>query len=200
MSNHDTARIASFTGRSQTDKIKMSHGLLTLMSGSIFTYYGEEIGMISTSDGADPYKRIAMKWSDKSVYEGWCYTTPQGIPVTKDNYYYPSVEVQLEDPSSILSYYIKANEIRNANPEIARGELTILDEYYDQSKYVCVMQRTWNGSTVTIAVNLDREWEHDIKLDGEFKLTDSLCASDGDEVSLKGGNLHLPAYSIAILK
>ena len=64
------------------------------------------------------------------------------------------------------------------------------DEYYDQSKYVCVMQRTWNGSTVTIAVNLDREWEYDIKLDGEFRLTDSLCASDGDAVSLKGGNLH----------
>ena len=200
LSNHDTARIASFTGRSQTDKIKMSHGLLSLMSGSLFTYYGEEIGMISTSDGSDPYKRIAMKWSDKSVYEGWCYTTPQGIPVTKDNYYYPSVEAQLADPSSILSYYIKANEIRNANPEIARGELEILDEYYSQSKYVCVMRRTWNGSTVTIAVNLDREWEHDITLDGEYELTDSLCANDTDDVSLKGGNLHLPAYSIAILK
>ncbi len=200
LSNHDTARIASFTGRSQTDKIKMSQGLLSLMSGSLFVYYGEEIGMISTADGSDPYKRIAMKWSDKSVYEGWCYTTPQGIAVTKDNYYYPSVEAQLADPSSILSYYIKANEIRNANSEIARGKLEILDEYYSQSKYVCVMRRTWNGSTVTIAVNLDREWEHDIKLDGEFRLTDSLCASDGDEVSLKGGNLHLPAYSIAILK
>ena len=200
LSNHDTARIASFTGRSQTDKIKMSHGLLSLMSGSLFTYYGEEIGMISTSDGADTYKRIAMKWSDKSVYEGWTYTSPQGIPVTKDNYYYPSVETQLADPTSILNYYKKANAIRNANPEIARGELNILEEYYDQSKYVCVMQRTWNGSTVTIAVNLDREWEHDIKLDGEYKLTDSLCANSGDNVTLKGGTLHLPAYSIAILK
>ncbi|MBQ6672174.1 MAG: hypothetical protein IJM73_03010, partial [Spirochaetales bacterium] len=62
LSNHDTARIASFTGRSQTDKIKMSQGILSLMSGSLFVYYGEEIGMISTSDGADTYKRIAMKW------------------------------------------------------------------------------------------------------------------------------------------
>ena len=62
------------------------------------------------------------------------------------------------------------------------------------------MQRTWNGSTVTIAVNLDREWDHDIKLDGEYKFTDSLCANSGDNVTLKGGTLHLPAYSIAILK
>ena len=200
LSNHDTARIASFTGRSQTDKIKMSQGLLSLMSGSLFVYYGEEIGMISTSDGSDPYKRIAMKWSDRSVYEGWTYTSPQGIPVTKDNYYYPSVEAQLADPSSILNYYRSSLELRNANPEIARGELEILDEYYGQSKYVCVMRRTWEGSTVTIAVNLDREWDHDIRLDGDYALTGSLCVSDADAVSLKNGTLHLPAYSIAILK
>lgn len=200
LSNHDTARIASFTGRSQTDKIKMSQGLLSLMSGSIFVYYGEEIGMISTSDGADTYKRIAMKWSDKSVYEGWTYTSPQGIPVSKDNYYYPSVEAQTADPSSILNYYRKSLELRNANPEIARGTLEILDQYYEQSKYVCVMTRTWEGSTVTIAVNLDREWDHDIKLDGDYVLNGTLCVSDADSVSLKDGTLHMPAYSIAILK
>ncbi|MBQ2050407.1 MAG: hypothetical protein II493_08425, partial [Spirochaetales bacterium] len=200
LSNHDTARIASFTGRSQTDKIKMSQGLLSLMSGSIFVYYGEEIGMISTSDGADTYKRIAMKWSDKSVYEGWTYTSPQGIPVSKDNYYYPSVEAQTADPSSILNYYRKSLELRNANPEIARGTLEILDQYYEQSKYVCVMTRTWEGSTVTIAVNLDREWDHDIKLDGDYVLNGTLCVSDADSVSLKDGTLHMPAYSLAILK
>ena len=206
LSNHDTARIASFTGRSQTDKIKMSQGLLSLMSGSLFVYYGEEIGMISTSDGADPYKRIAMKWSDKSVYEGWCYTTPQGISVTKDNYYYPSVETQAEDPASILSYYKASLEARNNNPEIARGELKILDSYYDQSGYVCVMQRTWNGKTVTIAVNLDREWSHDITLDsslGSLSLNSRLCAGNSTETvtfDAKAGALHLPPYSIAILR
>ena len=201
LSNHDTARIASFTGRSQTDKIKMSQGLLSLMSGSLFVYYGEEIGMISTSDGSDPYKRIAMKWSDKNVYEGWTYTSPQGIPVTKDNYFYPSVEAQLADPASILNYYRQSLALRNANPEIARGELDILEQYYSQTKYVCVMERTWDGSTVTIAVNLDREWDHDITLESTLSLTGTLCASDnGDTVVLKGNTLHLPPYSIAILR
>lgn len=207
LSNHDTARVASFTGRSQTDKIKMSQGILSLMSGSPFVYYGEEIGMISTSDGSDPYKRIAMKWSDKSVYEGWCYTSPQGIPVTKDNYYYPSVEAQLEDPTSILNYYKASLALRNANPEIARGELKVRDEYLEQTKYVCVMQRTWNGSTITIVVNLDREWEHDIKLDcaalGITEMTDALyAATDGDKATFDAqtGALHLPKYSIVVLR
>ncbi len=206
LSNHDTARIASFTGRSQTDKIKMSQGILSLMSGSLFVYYGEEIGMISTSDGADTYKRIAMKWSDKSVYEGWCYTTPQGIPVTKDNYYYPGVETQEADPSSILNYYKASLALRNANPEIARGEIRILDQYYSQSGYVCVMQRTWNGKTVTIAVNLDREWAHDITLEeslGKLSLSGQLCASSSAETvayDAKSFKLHLPPYSIAVLR
>ena len=206
LSNHDTARIASFTGRSQTDKIKMSQGILSLMSGSLFVYYGEEIGMISTSDGADTYKRIAMKWSDKSVYEGWCYTTPQGIPVTKDNYYYPGVETQESDPSSILNYYKASLALRNANPEIARGEIRILDQYYSQSGYICVMQRTWNGKTVTIAVNLDREWAHDITLEsslGNLSLSGQLCASSSSETvsyDAKAFKLHLPPYSIAILR
>ena len=206
LSNHDTARIASFTGRSQTDKIKMSQGILSLMSGSLFVYYGEEIGMISTSDGADTYKRIAMKWSDKSVYEGWCYTTPQGIPVTKDNYYYPGVETQEADPSSILNYYKASLALRNANPEIARGEIRILDQYYSQSGYVCVMQRTWNGKTVTIAVNLDREWAHDITLEeslGKLSLSGQLCASSSAETvnyDTKSFKLHLPPYSIAVLR
>ena len=206
LSNHDTARVASFTGRSQTDKIKMSQGILSLMSGSLFVYYGEEIGMISTSDGADTYKRIAMKWSDKSVYEGWCYTTPQGIPVTKDNYYYPGVETQAADPSSILNYYKASLALRNANPEIARGEIRILDQYYSQSGYVCVMQRTWNGKTVTIAVNLDREWAHDLTLEtslGNLSLSGQLCASSSSETvsyDAKAFKLHLPPYSIAVLR
>ena len=207
LSNHDTARVASFTGRSQTDKIKMSQGLLSLMSGSPFVYYGEEIGMISTSDGSDPYKRIAMKWSDKSVYEGWCYTSPQNIKVSADNYYYPSVEAQLEDPTSILNYYKASLAMRNANPEIARGELKVRDEYLSQTKYVCVMQRTWNDNTITIVVNLDREWAHDINLDcadlGVSRTADILLASsDGDKVSFdaKTGALHLPPYSIVVLR
>ena len=177
------------------------------MSGSPFVYYGEEIGMISTSDGSDPYKRIAMKWSDKSVYEGWCYTSPQGIKVSADNYFYPSVEAQLADPSSILNYYKASLAMRNANPEIARGELIIRDEYLSQTKYVCVMQRTWNSNAITIVVNLDREWAHDITLDctalSVSKTADILLAASGtDSVTFdaKTGALHLPPYSIVVLR
>lgn len=203
LSNHDTARIASFIGRSQKDKIKMAQGILSLMPGSIFVYYGEEIGMISTADGSDPYKRIAMKWSDKRVYEGWCYTSPQGITVTEDNYKYPSVEAQNEDRDSILSYYRASLAIRNANPEIARGEVSVLDGYYDQSKYCCVLRWDRDGDTVYAAVNLDREYEHELVLDiPGVSMTAYLTATADDTVTYdeKSGALVLPPYSYAVFR
>ena len=68
------------------------------------------------------------------------------------------------------------------------------------------MQRTWNGSTVTIAVNLDREWAHDITLDtglGIAQMTDALYAASGTDsatFNAKTGALHLPPYSIVVLR
>lgn len=206
LSNHDTARIASFMGRRQTDKIKMAQGLLSLQSGCLFVYYGEEIGMISTADGSDPYKRIAMKWCDKNVYEGWCYTTPQGITVTKDNYYYSGVAEQKEDSNSILNYYKKSLQIRNANPEIARGTVEVLEAYYEQSKYCCVCKWTYKDSSVVVVLNLDREYEHNLVLDlkelGVTNMTDFLCANADSIVSFDkaSGTVTLAPYSYAIFR
>ena len=193
-------------GRRQTDKIKMAQGLLSLQSGCLFVYYGEEIGMISTADGSDPYKRIAMKWCDKNVYEGWCYTTPQGITVTKDNYQYSGVAEQEEDANSILNYYKKSLQIRNANPEIARGTVEVFEDYYNQSKYCCVCKWTWNNSSVVAVLNLDREYEHTLTLDvdalGVTSMIDFLCANADSVVSYDAqtGEVTLAPYSYAIFR
>ena len=203
LSNHDTARIASFMGRRQKDRIKMAQGLLSLMRGSIFVYYGEEIGMISTSDGSDPYKRIAFRWCDSRVYEGWCYTAPQNIIVTDENYVYSGAAEQEEDSDSILSYYKTSLAIRNANPEIARGDVSVLDEYYDQSRYCCVLRWDWNGETVYGAVNLDREYSHTLILDiPDITMTAYLVASSDNTVTYdaKSGSLVLAPYSYAVFR
>ena len=104
LGNHDTMRPGSFMPGEEN--LKMAAGVMCMMNGSIFVYYGEEIGMISKGgNNSDPAKRIAMKWSDKRVYEGWCYTSPENTPVDETSYYYPSVETQLADETSILNYY-----------------------------------------------------------------------------------------------
>ncbi len=200
LGNHDTMRPGSFMPGQ--DNVKMAAGVLSMMNGSTFVYYGEEIGMISKGgSNSDPAKRIAMKWSDKSVYEGWCYIAPEGTPIDETSYYYPSVEAQAEDPDSILNYYKKAMLLRNCFPQIARGEV----EYFpmEDNNYICVIRKTYEGEAITIVFNLD-SFEQKIALDekalGFSKLAADLCASSSTKVTYSGGTAVMPPYSIAIFK
>ena len=203
LSNHDTSRAASFLGKTNPNKTKFAQGLISLMKGSTFVYYGEEIGM-SSPESTDPSKRVALLW-DKMDSTGYCTKTPEKIIVREETYYsYGSVASQKEDPDSILNYYKYANYIRNANPEIARGTTKVFDDYYDQSSMITVFQRTYNGSTITIVVNLSYENTYTINLNkGELGYTEMkqyLCANYNEDVTLDGDAITLPPYSYAILK
>lgn len=201
LGNHDTMRPGSFMPGAE--KVKMAAGVLSMMNGSTFVYYGEEIGMIS-KDGtnSDPHKRIAMKWSSANVYEGWCYTTPENIKLDETYYYYPSVEEQLEDENSILNYYKQAMKLRNMFPSIARGEVKYYPE--NQNNYICVITKTYNEEKITIVFNLD-SFEQIVQLNvnelGFSKVVGELYATNEGTVTFnKNGNLTLPPYSIVILQ
>lgn len=76
LGNHDTMRPASFMGDEQ--QTKMAFGMLSMMSGSISLYYGEEIGLTSEGgENSDEKKRIAMFW-DYGDEKGNCYYNAQG--------------------------------------------------------------------------------------------------------------------------
>lgn len=185
LGNHDTARPANFLGRSQVEKLKMAAGLLAMLPGNPFVYYGEEIGMLGKGD--DPNKRIAMLWTA----EGPKTANPPGT--TEATYALPSVEEQLADEASLLNYYKAAMWLRHANPEIARGESEVLPCDNDD---VCIIRRTWNESSVLIVVNASKN-PHSLQMEG--KLTGSLSAT-GEAITLEDGTLNLPYYSIAILE
>ena len=86
LENHDTGRTVGFTGRNDPDKTKMAFGLLALMRGDLFLYYGQEIGMVGS--GEDPNKRIGMLWTSEAE------TTLPPPGTTKVEYAYPSVAEQ----------------------------------------------------------------------------------------------------------
>jgi glycosidase len=185
------------------ENLKMAAGVLSMMNGSVFVYYGEEIGMISKNgSNSDPAKRIAMKWSDKGVYEGWCYISPEGTPVDESSYYYPSVEAQKEDKGSILNYYKQAMRLRNCFPSIARGEVENFSDGY--SSYICVVRKTWQQERVVIVMNLD-SFDQTVDLDmtklGCSKLVAQLCADSSLKVQADdAGSVKMPPYSIAIFQ
>ena len=201
LGNHDTMRPGSFMPG--VENVKMSAGVLSMMNGGTFVYYGEEIGMISKNGtSSDPHKRIAMKWKEKTIYPGVCYTTPEGISIDETYYYYPSVEEQMADENSILNYYKAAMRLRNAFPSIARG--TVENHSDGQSSYICVITKTYLDEKITIVFNLD-SFEQNVTIDyaalGCSEIVGELYVDNSAKATYDGtGNLTMPPQSIVILK
>ena len=200
LGNHDTMRPGSFMPG--VENVKMAAGVLSMMNGGTFVYYGEEIGMISKGgNNSDPATRIAMKWEAKNIYEGCCYLPPENTPVDETSYYYPSVKEQMEDANSILNYYKEAMELRNRFPSIARGTVTYHPE--GQNNYICVITKEYQDEKITIVFNMDT-FEQTVTLDqnalGYTELVGELYASDGKFSFNESGELVMPPQSIAIFK
>ena len=186
LSNHDTGRaVAAMQARTAPAKLKFAHGLLAMMGGNTFTYYGEEIGMAGS--GADPNKRTAMYWNDVDMTQN-----PPGV--TKAEYPYPSVDEQLTDPDSLLNYIRAVNGLKKRFPAIARGT----HETICNAEYLCLLKRDWQGESIHIAINFSPTDALTLSLPEAMSLQAELAA-DGSTCALNGTELTLPPYTIAIL-
>jgi len=195
--NHDTSRAANmFVGDTQT---KMAAGLLSLMNGNTFVYYGDEIGMVCKSADSDPTKRIPMRWSENSMAEGQVFIPPQpGVSIGADAYRYPSVEEQEKDELSILNYYKKVMNMRHRHPEIARGTVEALTA---PNPYVAAFQKTYEGKSIVVLVNLSDSESYEVSLKdfGDVQVKELIDVGDTASSSSKK-NVKLQPYSIAILR
>lgn len=193
--NHDTARAANMlVGERQ---VKMGAGLLSLMNGNVFVYYGDEIGMICQDSSSDPTKRIPILW-DSEITEGQVLKPPQpGINIGAKAYKYPSVAEQQADSESILNYYKAAMRLRNRHPELARGTVASLDPPND---YVGAFKKTYDGKSIVVLVNLSEQENYtvDFSAYGDVKVVDILDVSGKSKAS--GKKLNMQPYSIAILR
>ncbi len=165
VANHDTDRAAGYLTVASY-QMQMAANLYILSPGSPFIYYGEEIGMRGSRGGAntDANRRLAMLWGD-----GDSVKDPQGSTYESSNQVQSSVQAQLADGNSLLSYYKRLIMIRKANPEIARGEYRAL-RFTDtklggftaawQGKTVCVIHNTTSTAiTVNLATVADERFE-----------------------------------------
>jgi glycosidase len=195
IANHDMARVANNLLNDEND-MKMACGLLMTMNGSPFVYYGEEIGM-SSSGTKDENKRLPFIWSKTD-------TTGMTIgPADSDKGIesaFEGADVQLNDSSSILNYYKRAIRLRNENPEIARGEIRIVDELTEGNQAVII--KTYEGSSIAIVYNTSDD-ELDIDLKGteleDMKIRGYLTLND-EKITLKKGILKMEPQSVCIMK
>jgi glycosidase len=190
--NHDTGRAAGYFSYN-ADKIKLAWGMNLTMSGSAFVYYGEEIGM--TGSGRDENKRAPMFWSNSNK-EGM--TNPPPNMETQENHFAP-VDEQLKDNTSILNYVKRAIRLRNENPELARGILTIIPL---EDEETCAVLKSYDNSSIIVVYNLS-ETEKQVtikKSDFAYDGIRGYLSVNSQEPNLDGETLTMPAYAIVILK
>lgn len=185
--NHDTGRAAGILARKE-EKVKFGYGLLTLMTGSSFAYYGDEIGMVGS--GADPNKRIGMLWTEDKK-NGYCAYPPG---VTSAEYVFADVATQLKDEYSILNYYKKANYLRSSSDAIKKGDYSFED--YDS---ISILTKTYKDEKIIIAINFSGD-EQQTTLNSKYKIKEALTTSKNNKVKMSGNNIKMSGYSIAILE
>jgi alpha-glucosidase len=138
LGNHDQPRVASRIGR---ERARLAQMLLLTLRGTPTVYYGDEIGMQDvpvpperTHDpqgvrnpgfGRDP-ERTPMQW-DAGPNAGF---SPEGVepwlPVA-DDYETVNVEVQKDDPRSMLSLFRRLVEVRREYPALTVGQYEAVD-------------------------------------------------------------------------
>ncbi len=190
--NHDTGRtIGLLQARQLPERAKFAEGILNMIPGRTFTYYGEEIGMVGSGD--DPNKRLPMYWNDEDM----CDLAPG---VTKVEYAYPPVDAQLADPNSLLNYCKAVNYAKLATPVISYGENTFLS--YDAN--TVVMKREAEGECCYIAMNFSPKETIAVTIDAQGLViaSDLEVAADAAVLTEAEGltTVTLPPYAIVIMK
>lgn len=194
--NHDLNRCTHYLGF-KAEKTKFAHGLLSILNGSIFIYYGDEIGLGGVE--ADENKRSPMIWSatDKT---GEC-AGPMNMDASMVINRFEPVEDQQKDPNSILNYVKEAVRLRNVFPEIARGTIEIVSEVTDEN--ICAVKKTYNGSSIIILANCSGKKQAVANVPRSvygYTCIQGMLTTGEEQPKQVGDNIVLPPYSIVILK
>lgn len=191
ITNHDNPRAANMLqGTKKNDNLKFGYGIMAMMSGTIFNYYGDEIGMVGKNP-PDQNVRTAMLRGDKNIET----INPPGTTETKN--VYGTVADQLEDKSSLLNYFKKTNLIRNKFDSIRKGNVEIIET---QDEYVSCLKKTFGEETTYVLSNFG-DLETKINLnDISFKKYDFVSLEvEGAKVSIENEVITLPHHSIAVI-
>jgi glycosidase len=204
IANHDTGRLyAAAVGSQSINNVKFLNGVLQMLNGATFSYYGDEVGMnalrcSTCTSFKDEDKRQPMPWADS-----YRCKPVTGSTAGSDNekYVYGTVEDQVKDSNSLVNYVAKANKLRRACPAIARGKTVELGANSDDS--FAIVSKTYGDEVTYIAINASKKKSVTYEL-SSAGISDSLSLvgyllTDGN-LSYSSNKLEMPAQSIVILE
>ncbi len=212
ISNHDIVRSYDRYGDVEhNDQIaKLMAGLYLTLRGTPIMYYGEEIGMKTTTptrkeDVKDPIgrtgwpkekgrdgERTPMQW-DESENAGFSKVMPWlPVPPTAKTH---NVADESKDPESVLNFYKKILKLRRMNRGLLDGAY-VPQNQNDQN--VLSYLRTYKDQTVLVALNMSGA-EQKVSFDlikGGFTSAKSLLATT--KSSAAGNVVTLEPYGVFI--
>jgi len=170
--NHDNPRIQARYGDGvhDTDIQRALSTVLFLSRGAVQMYYGDEIGMLTTTpsrkeDVKDPIgisgwpeekgrdgERTPMQW-DSSANAGFSTAKPW-LPVPPSAALL-NVADESRDPSSLLAWYRSLIRIKKTNPTMVCGVETMLDT--NNTKVLSWMRKAQGAPPVVVSVNFTAE-------------------------------------------
>jgi len=160
--NHDLPRFSDGVHHS-LPKLKIGAALNLLLGWIPSIYYGQEIGMESSSasakwglnDGNDIPKREAFEWYKSDTGKGMAIWYKNTGPWWDSTNLKPNDGISLEeekpDPNSIYNFYKKMISIRKNNPVISTGKYENLD---NTNNSVFSYQRYDPENTIIVVINL----------------------------------------------
>ena len=194
IANHDMDRAAGYVNM-LTNQAYMAANLYLLSSGTPFIYYGEEIGLKGSrgSASSDANRRLAMLWGDEDTIKD-----PSEATFKSKYQVNGTVASQITEESSLLNHYKKLIMIRNAYPEISRGEYKALSTSIE---YVGGFVSTYNDSSVCVIHNVgSTSYEIDLTslTTTEFKNLEVVIGLDS--ASYENGKLIIGSQTSVVLK
>lgn len=195
ISNHDMNRSAGYLSVDDY-KMHMAASLYILTAGIPFIYYGEEIGLkgVRGSENTDANRRLKMLWGDKDTVED-----PFGATYNIEYQINGTVKSQIKNSDSLYNHYKKLIMLRNANPEIARGEYIPLTftGYYSFGGFLS----TYDSSTVSVFHNIsDTPITIDLSLYTDYSFSIVRGYVGFGQATLEGQTLIIDGLTSVVLK
>lgn len=210
LSNHDQTRIMVLLDNDM-NKAKVAASLLLTSPGTLYLYYGEEIGLSQYKTGDDQYRRAIMQWNEDEsagfnntgnfwLDQGQWFPWVQHHEGWFANYWQSlrgkglSVEAQRADENSLFNHYKRLIAVRHANPVLKQPQEI---RYYPvANEKIWLVENIGAEGSVWVMVNLNPNAAEEVPVPAALqgKRTDKVTGAEIDV----GERLTLPAAGVMI--